>query len=183
MTKALDLFQAYHSNSLPKEGGYIVSSFFSENSKYSRYEIVSYNGVKSILLGEEGLTFQSDGKKIFVLVEPATYPHKQLDPVHRSQDESVPHRYKEMSSYTCANQTKVMVSLQPVETYSSFTILKPTVINFALVFFESPEVFDTLDFFFQKTLNREAGVPQHNAVEAAHSIKAQLPKLYFSNRS
>jgi len=30
--KALDLFQAYSQNNLPKEGGYIVSSFFNKNS-------------------------------------------------------------------------------------------------------------------------------------------------------
>ena len=30
--KALDLFQAYQQDKLPREGGYIVSSFFDENS-------------------------------------------------------------------------------------------------------------------------------------------------------
>ena len=71
--KALDLFQAYSQDKLPREGGYIISSFFSEISTYSKYEIVAYNGVKSLYLSEDGLTFQSDGNKLFVLVEPSNY--------------------------------------------------------------------------------------------------------------
>ena len=61
--KALDLFQAYNEGKLPKEGGYIVSSFFNNTSTYSIYEVVAYNGVKSIYASEEGLTFQTDGNK------------------------------------------------------------------------------------------------------------------------
>jgi len=53
----MDLFDAYAKNALPKDHGYVVTSFFSNNSVYSRYEIVSYNNVKSIYPNEEGLTF------------------------------------------------------------------------------------------------------------------------------
>lgn len=178
--KALDLFQAFHDSSLPREGGYIVSSFFDKTSTYSRYEIVSYNGVKNIFLSEDGLSFQSDGKKIYILVEPPTYPRKQLEPIHRDKYESIPHRYNELTIYTCKEQTKVMVSKEPVMSYSSFTILKPTSINFALVFFNTPEVEQTLQFFFQKTLNREAGVPQTNAEQAAKLISDGVHKLHFN---
>lgn len=69
-TKALDLFQAYAQEKLPRDGGYIVSSFFDATSSYSRYEVVAYNGVKGISMTDEGLQFQADGNKIFVLVEP-----------------------------------------------------------------------------------------------------------------
>jgi hypothetical protein len=64
--KALDLFQAFKSDSLPRDGGYIVSSFFDSTSSYSIYEIVSYDAVKSIHASDEGLTFQSDGLKLFI---------------------------------------------------------------------------------------------------------------------
>lgn len=175
--KALDLFHAYQENTLPRDGGYIVSSFFDGSSTYSRYEVVSYSGVKNIFLTEEGLTFQSDGKKLFILVEPATYPRKQLEPVYRDKNESIPHRYKELTTFTCKDQTKVMVSAEPVQSYSAFTILKPTSINFALVFYNTPDILETMEFFFQKTLNREAGVPQINANEAAKTISEGISKL------
>ena len=82
-TKALDLFQAYAEDKLPRDGGYIVSSFFDQNSAYSKYEVVAYNGVKNIYLSEEGLTFQTDGNKLFVLVEPTNYPEKHVEPYVR----------------------------------------------------------------------------------------------------
>jgi len=168
--KALDLFQAYSENKLPKEGGYIVSSFFDSRSAYSRYEVVAYNGVKSIYQSEEGLTFQTDGNKLFVLVEPSNYPKKFIEPVSRDTKEAIPHRFSELDIFTAKNQTKVMVSKEPIMTYSSFTILKPTGINFSLVFYNLPDIMDTLQFFFQETLNREAGVPKSDAKSAARGV-------------
>ena len=94
--KALDLFQAYSQDKLPREGGYIVSSFFSETSTYSIYEVVAYSGVKNIYLTEEGLTFQTDGSKLFVLVEPPTYPRKYIEPFRRESSQTIPHRFSEL---------------------------------------------------------------------------------------
>ena len=48
MLKAMDLFTAYKQDQLPKEEGYIVSSFFSYDSPYTIYEVISYSGVKAI---------------------------------------------------------------------------------------------------------------------------------------
>jgi len=168
--KALDLFQAYSENKLPKEGGYIVSSFFEASSAYSRYEVVAYNGVKSIYQSEDGLTFQTDGNKLFVLVEPSNYSKKFIEPVSRDTKESIPHRFSELDIFTAKNQTKVMVSKTPIMTYSSFTILKPAGINFSLVFYNLPDIQETLLFFFQETFNREAGVPKLDAKKAAAGV-------------
>lgn len=168
--KALDLFQAYSENKLPKEGGYIVSSFFQDKTPYCRYEVVAYNGVKSIYLSDGGLTFQTDGNKLFVLVEPSNYPKKFIEPVSRNTKESIPHRFSELDIYTAKNQTKVMVSKKPIMTYSSFTIVKPAGINFSFVFYNLPDTMETLQFFFQETLNREAGVPKSDAKAAARGI-------------
>lgn len=178
--KALDLFEAYQTNQLPKEGGFIVSSFFDETSSYSIYEVVSYNGVKTIFANDEGLTFQSDGKKIFVLTEPPSYPLKHVEPYTRKQHEQIPQRFAELEAYTCKNQTKVYISKEPIHSYSSFTILKPTAINFSLIFFQLPDTFDSMALFFQKTLNKEAGVPQVDAKKAAETIKKVLPNLKFT---
>lgn len=175
--KALDLFQAYSQGKLPKDGGYIVSSFFDENSTYSIYEIVAYSGVKSILLTENGLTFQTDGNKLFVLVEPPTYAKKFVEPVSRDKNEQIPHRFKELEIYTAKNQTKIMVSKKPIITYSSFTILKPTGINFALIFFNLPDVNNTIEFFFQQTLSKEAGVATIDAKKAAKIVVGGLDKF------
>ena len=169
-TKALDLFQAYAEDKLPRDGGYIVSSFFDQNSAYSKYEVVAYNGVKNIYLSEEGLTFQTDGNKLFVLVEPTNYPEKHVEPYVRKMAYQIPHRFNELEIFTAKNQTKVMVSKIPTMTYSSFTILRPTGINFSLLIFNTPDVLNTMEYFFTETINKEAGVPKSDAKKAAADI-------------
>ena len=175
--KALDMFQAYASNSLPKDGGYIVSSFLKETSAYSRYEIIAYNTVKSLYLSSDGLTFQSDGNKLYVLVEPPNYAKKYVEPFRRDTEDHMPHRFSELEILITKNQSKVMISKKPIITYTSFTILKPTGINFAFVFFNLPDVLDSIESFFEKTLNSEAKVPTFDSKKAAKLITEGLRKF------
>ncbi len=175
--KALDLFQAYSQDKLPREGGYIVSSFFSEGTAYAIYEVVAYSGVKNIYLTSEGLTFQTDGNKLFVLVQPAIYPQKYVEPFRRDSQHKIPHRFNELEIYTAKNQTKVMVSKEPIETYSSFTILKPEGMNFSLIFYATDEVLETLEYFFQETLNKETQIPKTDAREAAKLVIAGIQRF------
>ncbi|MDR0689337.1 MAG: hypothetical protein LBG08_03590 [Spirochaetaceae bacterium] len=168
--KAMDLFDAYRQNQLPRDEGYVISSFFSTHSAYSIYEIVSYSGVKSIYLNESGLTFQTNGKKIHILIEPANYPHKAVEPYVRSQTEQIPLRFSELEQIIAKNQSKIMIAKQPIGSFSSFTILKPSGVNFALVFYNRPDLFATLQLFFEKTFNREAGIPQADAKKSAKRV-------------
>jgi len=175
--KAIDLFQAYSENRLPRDGGYIVSSFFSESSPYSKYEVVAYSGVKSIYLSSDGLTFQTDGNKLFVLVEPATYPKKHIEPYNRDSKEEIPHRFSELDIYTSKNQTKVMVSKEPIMSYGSFTILKPSGINFSLLFYNLEDTLDSIEYFFTQTLNKEAQVPRIDSKKAAKLVSNGIKKF------
>lgn len=172
--KALDLFDAYSKNMLPKENGYIVSSFFSPNSAYSRYEVVSYNNVKGIFPADNGLTFQSDGKKLHILVEPMGYAKKSEEPYVRSSAEQIPHRFSELELHTAKNQTKIYWGKKSVMSYTSFTILKPTGVNFSFVFFMLPDMYDSLSLFFEKTFNKEAGVPLADAKKVAKLVSAKI---------
>ncbi len=180
--KALELFKAYADSQLPGEGGYIVSSFLDENSSYSRYEVVAYNGVKSIYLTEDGLTFQTDGNKLFVLAEPPSYAQKHLEPFRRPAKDQVPQRFSELEILTTHNQTKVMVSKNPLMTYGSFTILRPSGINFSFIFYNMADVFDTISKFFAATLNKEAGVPKTEAEKASRLVIEGLKKFTIWNK-
>jgi len=168
--KYLNLFDAYIQNKLPFAQGYIVSSFFDERSAYSIYEVVSYAGVKEIYPTETGLTFVTGGKKLYVLVEPDTYRLKHQDPVHRAAGEMIPKRYNELDIFIAKNQTKMMISKMPDETFGSFTILKPTGMNFSIVFYEHPDMYDTLSKFFVDSLNRQRKVPVADAKKAGEQI-------------
>jgi hypothetical protein len=175
--KALDLFQAYLEQKLQYDGGYIISSFLGDTSTYAHFEVIAYNGVKSIYMSDEGLTFQSDGNKVFILVEPATYPRKFEEPFRRIKEEQIPHRFSELEILTTREQTKVMVSREPIMTYGSFTILKPAGNNFAFLFPNLPDVRNTIKQFFEETLSRETKVPKHDASKAAELILGCLDKF------
>ncbi len=180
--KALELFKAYADSQLPSDGGYIVSSFLDENSSYARYEVVAYSGVKSIVLTEEGLTFQTDGNKLFVLAEPPSYAQKPLEPFRRPAKDQIPHRFAELDILTTRNQTKVMVSKSPLMTYGSFTILKPSGINFSFLFYNMPDVFETVAKFFSATLNKEAGVSKAEAVKASKLVVEGMRRFTIWNK-
>ena len=179
--KALDLFQAYAEGNLPKEGGYIVSSFLGETSTYSIFEVVAYSNVKNLYLSAEGLTFQSNGSKLYVLIEPATYPKKYIEPFRRDSHESLPHRFSELKIHTAHDQSKIMVSGKPIMTYGSFTIMRPSGINFAFVFYNLPDVKDSIRMFFEKTMNQEAKIPRTDAKEATSLVIECLDQFSLSN--
>jgi hypothetical protein len=172
--KAMDLFDAYSKNNLPSEQGFIVSSFFAANSAYSRYEVVSYNNVKSIYPAENGLTFQTDGKKLHILIEPANYPKKGEEPYIRSSTEQIPHRFSELELHTAKNQSKIYWGKLALMSYTSFTIMKPRGVNFSFIFYNLPDVYDSMTLFFEKTFNKEAGVPLPDAKKASKAIGIKL---------
>ncbi|MDR2096777.1 MAG: hypothetical protein LBP76_14840 [Treponema sp.] len=174
--KAMDLFEAYSQEKLPRDQGYIISTFFSNNSAYSKYEIVSYSGVKAIYLNESGLEFQTNGKKIHILIEPASYPNKAVEPYLRNDNEQIPLRFNELETITAKNQTKIMIAKKPLDSFGAFTVLKPTGINFAMVFYSLPDIYDTLKLFFEKTFNQEAGIPQVDARKSAQKVSDVLSK-------
>jgi hypothetical protein len=169
-TKALNLFDAYAQSALPDNGGFIVSTFLDPTSAYARYEVVAYGGVKNIVLTEEGLTFQADGNKVFVLCEPPAYIEKHVEPYSRDKRHAIPHRYSELETITAKNQTKIMVSKEPVLTYSSFTVLRPTGNDFAVLFYNLPDVLASIEQFLGVTLNKEAAIPQADAKKAAQLV-------------
>lgn len=70
-----------------------------------------------------------------------------------------------------------MVSKQPVVTYSAFTVLRPTGVDFAFVFYNLPDVLDSLKSFFTQTLNREAGIPRIDAKHGAQSVIDGMKKF------
>jgi len=80
---------------------------------------------------------------------------------------------------TAKNQTKIMIAKEPNESYGSFTILKPTGINFAVVFYQQPEVYKSLADFFVESLNRQRKVPEHDAKAAAQKV-TEILKKYMS---
>ena len=174
--KFRNLFDAYSQQKLPFAHGYIVSSFFSPTTAYSIYEIVSYAGVKEIFMTETGLQFITGGKKLYVLLENDTYEKKFLDPVSRVQGESIPKRFSEVETIIARNQTRMMIAKEPNELYGSFTILKPSSLNFSIVFYQLPDVYTSIANFFTDSFNRQRKIPHADAKKAALLIASIVEK-------
>ena len=176
-TKAMDLFEAYKQDKLPKDQAYIVSSFINGNTGYAIYEVISYSGVKAIFPEGAGLTFQSSGKKMHILIEPASYAKKAIEPYLREKGDMVPLRFSELTVHVAKNQTKIYIAKKPIESMSSFTVAKPSGLNICFVFYNLPDLYDTLSLFFEKTFNKEVGVPQSDSKKAAKSAVEVVEKL------
>jgi len=175
--KAMDLFEAYAQDKLPKDKAYIVSSFLNGNSGYTIYEVISYSGVKAIFPDATGLTFQSSGKKMHILIEPASYPKKAIEPYLREKEFQVPLRFKELTLITCKNQTRVYLAKKPMDSLSSFTVAKPVGFNISFVFYMADDLYQTLAKFFEQTFNKDAGVPLADAKKAAEEAVEVIQNL------
>ena len=174
--KAMDLFDAYKQEKLPKDHAYIVSSFINGNTGYTIYEVISYSGVKAIYPEGSGLTFQSSGKKIHILIEPPSYPKKAIEPYLREKGDQIPLRFSELAVHVAKNQTKIYIAKKPIESMSSFTVAKPSGLNICFVFYSLPDLYDTLTKFFEQTFNKDAAVPQSDARKSAKDAVEVIEK-------
>ncbi|MDR2210145.1 MAG: hypothetical protein LBO65_01560 [Spirochaetaceae bacterium] len=174
--KVLNLFDAYSSDQLPKDQGYIISSFINGNTGYSIYEIISYSGVKAIYPEGGGLTFQSQGKKLHALIEPASYPNKSIEPYLREKSEQIPLRFKELNKATTKNQSSIYYAKKPVESLSSFTVMRPQGYNVSFVFYNRPDIYETLAKFFEQSFANDAGLPMSDARKCAGEITVIVKK-------
>ena len=154
--KAMDLFEAFKQDKLPKDQAYIVSSFVNPNTGYAIYEVISYSGVKAIYPEGTGLTFQSSGKKMHILIEPASYPKKPIEPYLREKDDQIPLRFSELNVLVAKNQSKIYMAKKPIESLSSFSVARPTGLNICFVFYSLPDLYETLTKFFEQTFNKDA---------------------------
>lgn len=177
MSQIADLFQAYMNNKLPTDGGLIITTMFDESIAYSKYEITSYDNVKDIYRNEDGLVFQADGYKQFILVEPSSYNNKHIEPAMRDRGHSIPYRFKEVDTYVTKRQDRIMMGKQPTITYGSFTILEPVGENFAYIAFKDDSLTASVQEFLADSLWQDAGVPKADAAKAAKGIANTLPRL------
>ncbi|MBN2657825.1 MAG: transposase [Spirochaetales bacterium] len=172
-----DLFSAYSDQELPMDGGYIISSFFDQNSNYTRYEVIAYNNVKDIYATDEGIVFKADGKKIYILVEPVSYTHKQIEPCYRDDAHKIPYRFKELDDFRTKRQDRIYIAKEPVETYTAFTVLNETGMNNSYVCYPVEDIADLMEKFFQKALNQNSNVPRADAKTVSVTIRELFKKL------
>jgi hypothetical protein len=177
MAKAMNLQKAYMSEQIPSAGGFILSTFFDPNSAYAIYEITAYKNVKDIYQTPEGLTFKTDGNRTHILVEPPSFPQKYTEPVHRDKTRAIPYRFDEMTILTGKKQEKIMVPLNPIMMYSSFTILNEEGDNYSFLFFPTEDVYIAMRTFIADSLYNDCGLVKDDAKEAASCVVETIKKF------
>ncbi len=177
MATIKDLFSAYKDSELPMDGGYIITSFFDQNTSYTRYEVIAYNNVKDIYITDDGIVFKADGRKIYVLVEPLSYTMKQTDPCYRDDAHKIPYRFKELSEYRTKRQDRIYIAKEPVETYTAFTVLNESGMNHSYVCYPTDDITVLIDKFFQKALYQNSNVPRSDAKKVSETIVNVFKKL------
>ena len=181
--RAMELYEAYEKNMLPREEGYVISAFYLPDSPYSILEVISYSEVKNFFASTDSLTFQSNGKKIYILVEPSSYNHKSQEPYVRPSKYQIPLRFNDLNIYTCKNQYKVMYNKEPQMMMTSFTVLKPTGHNFSLIVFQQDDVQQTLARLFQSALHNESNVPMNDSKVISEDLAQMIvTKLCWPNK-
>lgn len=181
--RAMELYEAYEKNMLPKDEGYVVSAFYLPDSPYSILEVISYSEVKNFFASNDSLTFQSNGKKIYILVEPSSYNHKSQEPYVRPSKYQIPLRFNDLNIYTCKNQYKVMYNKEPQMMMTSFTVLKPTGHNFSLIVFQQDDIQKTLAKLFQSALHNESNVPMNDSKVISEDLAQMIvTKLCWPNK-
>lgn len=181
--RAMDLYDAYDKNMLPKDEGYVVSGFYMTDSPYTIIEVVSYAEVKNFHASKDSLTFQADGKKIYIMVEPSSYNQKSTEPYLRPSKYQIPMRFNALNIHTCKNQYKIMYNKEPLQVMTSFTILKPMGQNFSFIVFSSDETKHALSVLLERVFNKEAAVPHNDATKVADDISNMIiSKLCFPNK-
>lgn len=167
MAKAFPLIKAYMNEEIPPDGGFIVSAFFQPGTIYAIYEITAYRNVKDIFKSEEGYLFKTDGNRTHILIEPATFAKKYIEPVNREVGKSVPYRFSEMEIFNCAGNEKAMVPHEPVMLYSSFTILQQESEFFSFVFYPTEDVLIAMKKFIADSLYNDCNLTKRDALKVA----------------
>ncbi|MBU8914272.1 MAG: hypothetical protein KOO61_09645 [Spirochaetales bacterium] len=182
MIRIKELFEAYQASELPTDGGLIVTSMFDTSTTYTKYEVTSYANVKDLYRNDDGLVFQADGYRQFVVVEPASYNKKHIEPAMRDSGHSIPYRFSEVDTFVSKRQDRIIVGKEPVITYGSFTILHPVGENFAYMIYKTEDLMSAIEAFFAKTIWQDARVPKLDAEKAAKHIAATIEKIVHPER-
>ncbi|HSV97512.1 MAG TPA: hypothetical protein VLM75_11350 [Spirochaetota bacterium] len=177
MAKATSLLKAYLGNTIPANGGFIISSFFDNDSAYTIYEITSYVNVKDIYKSPDGLVFKTDGNRTHILVEPASFTQRFSEPVHREKGKSIPYRFSEMEVITGKKQEKIMVPIEPIMLYSSFTILDTVGENFSFVFHPTEDVYMAMRKFIADTMYNDCNLTKDECKRASELALSTIKKF------
>lgn len=145
MQKAMFFKEAFRKGILNKiDKGYILSLSTPDLDDMDKQhdpfliEFISYSGVKSILDIGKGVKFQAQGRKMYCMLEPATFTEKHIEPTYRSTNSTgyMPFRFNDCEQFlTKDDKFNVLLPQTPFNCYDSFTISFPDKGDLCILYF------------------------------------------------
>ncbi len=176
--KWIDLFTGLMKGEIPFDGtGYIITANFQPTSTYSIFEIIAFKNIKQFIQADEGVTFYSDGYKIFVLYEPVAYRFRFQEPYLREKTDAIPLRWNELEAFEMPNKDRIHVSKEPYASMGSFYIDRPSQGNLVYYFYERPDLRDNMDQFMTRLMNEELKVPRSKMKDITDLIHTNLDQF------
>lgn len=179
MAKVVELFKGLMQGDIePGAGGYTISVRLNDRYNYGIFEVIGFKNVKGIAQSDTGVTFQSDGYKVFLLYEPINYPKRFMEPYLRDDADQIPLRFAELEVVEMPNKDRVFVSKQPYRSQGSFTVESPEEGNFVYYVSEGSQMDRAAEEFLRKVLTDDFKVvkrlldaiiaPVHTCLEKFH---------------
>ncbi len=177
MAMATPMIKAYMNESIPSDGGFIITAYFNPGIIYAIYEITAYRNVKDIFRTPEGVTFKTDGNRTHLLVEAPSFTKKHIEPVNREMGYSIPYRFNEMEIYQASKSEKIMIPENPVMLYSSFTILEKQGDYFSYLFHPTKDVYVAMKKFIADSLYNDCNISSGDSRTIAAKILETVKKF------
>lgn len=171
------LYEAYEDGKLPRDGGFVITEHLDDSSRYARYEVISYGNVKDIYKVDEGLMFQADGKKLYLLFEPLSYSSKHVEPAYRDESHRIPCRNKELDVCTTKRQERIMIAKEVIETYTSFTVANETGLHTSYIVYKDESAIRTVAGFFEQSFWKTLNISRTDARSACEMMSKQLEEV------
>lgn len=148
-------------DAIPFDGtGFIMMAHFDKRSEYTKIETVAFKNVKKFIMTDEGVTFYSDGYKIYILYEPPTYRFRFQEPFLRAEGDNIPLRFNELHTISLSNHARLYVSREPYMSYGTFNVDKPASGNFVYYFYDNGNAQKNLEEFLSRILKDDLRVPR-----------------------
>jgi hypothetical protein len=145
MQKAMFFEEAYQKGILAKvTAGYILSVISPDMDDIDKQndpfliEMISYSGVKAVTPIGNGVKFQAQGKKMFCMMEPASYSEKHIEPTYRSTNSTghMPFRMKDIDHFlTKDSKFNILIPTIAHDCYDSFTVSFPSKGDICIIYF------------------------------------------------
>jgi len=181
MAKATNLIKAYTTETIPHQGGFIVTAFFIPGTAYGIYEVTAYRNVKDIFRTKDGIIFKTDGNRMNFIVEPPSFSKKHIEPYNREEGTSIPYRFEELTTLQGKKGEKILIAQEPKMLHSSFTVIEKDVEYFSFIFHLTPDVYVAMRKFIGDSIYNDCHIAKNVAVEAATEIIETVKQFTIFN--